>query len=147
MQAMSKKCENRWEYNQFRHMLKIFTELPTWKLFQVKLPLISRKHFIHVCQCQVPTSMEDTTTSELTVKSCEASTSTADNQEMEIGSSNETNSYIDCEAELPLNRQKSIQKSFGEIYAYSSTGDKTRKINNAILFMICRQSAFFTGRK
>lgn len=49
---------------------------------------------------------------------------------------------IDTEQEsqmiLPLKRQKTITASFTEIDAFSPSGDKTRKINNCILYMICK---------
>ncbi|CAK1602973.1 unnamed protein product [Parnassius mnemosyne] len=41
-------------------------------------------------------------------------------------------------------RQKSIISSFEVIYAYSANGDKTLRINNAIIYMICKDNQPFT---
>lgn len=43
-----------------------------------------------------------------------------------------------------LKRQKSITSSFEEIYSYSASGDRTLKINNAIIYMICKDNQPFT---
>lgn len=44
----------------------------------------------------------------------------------------------------PLKRQKSIYESFENIYAYSESGNKTLKINNALIYMICKDNQPFT---
>ncbi|XP_037823636.1 E3 SUMO-protein ligase ZBED1-like [Lucilia sericata] len=44
---------------------------------------------------------------------------------------------------VPLKRQRSIQKSFEDIASYSD-GDKARKINNAIVYMICKDYHAFS---
>lgn len=41
-------------------------------------------------------------------------------------------------------KQKSIESSFREVYEFLSTGDKTKKINNSILFMICKDNQPFS---
>ncbi|KAK2578239.1 hypothetical protein KPH14_000767 [Odynerus spinipes] len=55
---------------------------------------------------------------------------------------------IDCDTELfskRLKTQKSIKNSFEEIYSYTSTtGDKAKQINNAILYMICKDNQPFS---
>ncbi|XP_026328606.1 zinc finger BED domain-containing protein 6-like [Hyposmocoma kahamanoa] len=55
---------------------------------------------------------------------------------------------IDTEQEsqmiLPLKRQKTITASFTEIDVFSPSGDKTRKINNCILYMICKDHQPFS---
>lgn len=54
----------------------------------------------------------------------------------------------DCEAELalqPAKVQQSIKHSFQEIFSYTSvTGEKARKINNALLYMICKDNQPFS---
>ncbi|XP_022823347.1 zinc finger BED domain-containing protein 1-like [Spodoptera litura] len=41
-------------------------------------------------------------------------------------------------------RQKSIVTSFQDIYAFSERGDKTLRINNALIYMICKDNQPFT---
>lgn len=41
-------------------------------------------------------------------------------------------------------RQKSIVSSFEEIYAFSEKGNKTLRINNAVIYMICKENQPFT---
>lgn len=50
----------------------------------------------------------------------------------------QTDQKIDYDRELPFKCQRSIETSFGEIYVYTSTADKTKRIYNAIKFMICK---------
>lgn len=56
----------------------------------------------------------------------------------------------DCskDEEVPVppapKRQKSIISSFQEIHAFSAGGDKTLKINNALIYMICKDNQPFT---
>ncbi|XP_039949753.1 zinc finger BED domain-containing protein 4-like [Bactrocera tryoni] len=44
----------------------------------------------------------------------------------------------------PPKRQKTIQASFEGIYAFSANGDKTIKINNALVYMVCKDNQPFT---
>lgn len=65
----------------------------------------------------------------------------------EISTNNsQSDQKMDYDRELPFKRQaqRSIESSFGAIYAYTSTGDKTRRINNAIIFMICKDNHPFS---
>ncbi|CAG5031663.1 unnamed protein product [Parnassius apollo] len=46
---------------------------------------------------------------------------------------------LDSDSEvIPIKRQKSIKTSFQEISSYSESGMKTRKLNNCLLYMICK---------
>lgn len=77
----------------------------------------------------------------------EASTSSAEKLQDNTKRSNPSKTVIgdsDSDFELPLKRQRSIKSTFGKIYAYSSIGDKTRKINNCLLFMICKDNQPFS---
>ncbi|GBP41630.1 hypothetical protein EVAR_34063_1 [Eumeta japonica] len=72
------------------------------------------------------------------------STSSPMDNSSEISTKNsQTDKKMDYDRELPFKRQISIESSFGEIYAYTSTGDKTKRINNAIMFMICKDNQPF----
>lgn len=74
------------------------------------------------------------------------STSSADVIEL----TKETDKISDClkDDEVPVvpapKRQKSIISSFQEIHAYSAGGDKTLKINNSLIYMICKDNQPFT---
>lgn len=91
------------------------------------------------------TSKQDSITiSESTVNEHQLLPSTSTSSPMdssEISTNNsQTDQKMDYDRELPFKRQRSIESSFGEIYAYTSTGDKTKRINNAIMFMICKDN-------
>lgn len=52
---------------------------------------------------------------------------------------------LDSDTEvIPLKRQKSITSSFKEISSYSESGTKTRKLNNCLLYMICKDHQPFS---
>lgn len=91
------------------------------------------------------TSKQDNITiSKPTVNKHQPSPSTSTSSPMdtsEISTNNsQTDQKIDYDRELPFKRQSSL----GEIYAYTSTGDKTKRINNAIMFMICKDNHPFS---
>nr|XP_037877017.1 E3 SUMO-protein ligase ZBED1-like [Bombyx mori] len=44
----------------------------------------------------------------------------------------------------PLKRQRTIQAAFKDISSYSESGAKTRKLNNCLLFMICKDHQSFS---
>lgn len=69
----------------------------------------------------------------------DSTSSPMDSSEISTNNS-QTDQKMDNDRELPSNRQISIESSFGEIYAYTSTGDKTKRINNAIMFIICKEN-------
>lgn len=57
------------------------------------------------------------------------------------------NETIDLDLEenvTPLKRQKTIQAAFKDISSYSESGQKTRKLNNCLLFMICKDHQPFS---
>lgn len=97
------------------------------------------------------TSKQDhATISKLTVNEYQLSPSTSmlssspmDTNEISTNDS-QTDHKIDYDRQLPFKRQRSIESSFGEIYAYTSTGDKTKRINNAIMFMISKDNQPFS---
>lgn len=97
----------------------------------------------------IPSSskQDNITMSKSTVNEHQLLPSTSTSQPMdtsEISTNNsQTDQKIDYTRELPFKRQRSIESSFGEIYAYTSTGDKTKRINNAIMFMICKDNQPF----
>ncbi|XP_075213813.1 E3 SUMO-protein ligase ZBED1-like [Lycorma delicatula] len=52
---------------------------------------------------------------------------------------------LDSDSEvIPIKRQKSIKTSFQEISSYSESGMKTRKLNNCLLYMICKDHQPFS---
>lgn len=59
------------------------------------------------------------------------------------------NDTIDSDLDLdvsviPSKRQKTIQAAFKDISSYSESGAKTRKLNNCLLFMICKDHQPFS---
>lgn len=59
--------------------------------------------------------------------------------------SKQLDNTLDCDSEvIPLKRQKSIKSSFQEISSYSDSGTKTRKLNNCLLYMICKDHQPFS---
>lgn len=46
-------------------------------------------------------------------------------------------------AEIQIKRQKNTTSSFEDMYDFTSTGNKTRRYNNAMLFMICKDNQPF----
>ncbi|KAH9634429.1 hypothetical protein HF086_008263 [Spodoptera exigua] len=52
--------------------------------------------------------------------------------------------HVDNPVPPPLKRQKSIHESFENISAYSESGNKTLKVNNALIYMICKDNQPFT---
>ncbi|XP_046975191.1 E3 SUMO-protein ligase ZBED1-like [Vanessa cardui] len=77
------------------------------------------------------------------------STSSAGIMEMELTSNAEKKcdpSKDDVCVSIPPapKRQKSIVTSFQDIYAFSESGDKTLRINNALIYMICKDNQPFT---
>lgn len=59
--------------------------------------------------------------------------------------SKQLDNTLDCDSEvIPLKRQKSIKSSFQEISSYSESGTKTRKLNNCLLYMICKDHQPFS---
>ncbi|XP_072939812.1 E3 SUMO-protein ligase ZBED1-like [Epargyreus clarus] len=52
--------------------------------------------------------------------------------------------HVDNPVSRPLKRQKSIHESFENISAYSESGNKTLKVNNALIYMICKDNQPFT---
>lgn len=49
----------------------------------------------------------------------------------------------DEQPEIPIKRQKTITDSFQDLHAFTSTGNKTIRFNNAMLFMICKDNQPF----
>lgn len=59
--------------------------------------------------------------------------------------SKQLDNTLDCDSEvIPLKRQKTIKSSFQEISSYSESGTKTRKLNNCLLYMICKDHQPFS---
>lgn len=59
--------------------------------------------------------------------------------------SKQLDNILDSDSEvIPLKRQKSIKSSFQEISSYSESGTKTRKLNNCLLYMICKDHQPFS---
>lgn len=52
--------------------------------------------------------------------------------------------HIDNPVSPPLKRQKSIDESLQNISAYTESGNKTLKVNNALIYMICKDNQPFT---
>ncbi|CAB3224851.1 unnamed protein product [Arctia plantaginis] len=52
--------------------------------------------------------------------------------------------HVDNPVPPPLKRQKSIDESFKNISAYSESGNKTLQVNNALIYMICKDNQPFT---
>ncbi|CAK1547969.1 unnamed protein product [Leptosia nina] len=95
------------------------------------------------------TSKQDTITiSESYLNEHQLSPSTSTSSSMDCSEilthNTQTDQKMDYDRVLSLKRQRSIESSFGEIHAYTSTGDKTKRINNAIMFMICRDNQPFS---
>lgn len=60
-------------------------------------------------------------------------------------SSQSTTKPLDSDSEvIPIKRQKSIMASFQDISSYSESGIKTRKLNNCLLYMICKDHQPFS---
>ncbi|CAH1106941.1 unnamed protein product [Psylliodes chrysocephalus] len=51
---------------------------------------------------------------------------------------------VESDTEIPLKRQKPIISAFEEMYSFTPTGNKTKRINNSILYMICKDNQPFS---
>ncbi|CAB3249482.1 unnamed protein product [Arctia plantaginis] len=75
------------------------------------------------------------------------STSGSDNQRSFEPLPKTVNVAVDLDLEehvTPLKRQKTIHAAFKDISSYSESGPKTRKLNNCLLFMICKDHQPFS---